>query len=54
MRVDESIDPDEQTLEFRMAALPEWKKQQMMANIKFVDVDFSGGGGLSDNAGEAQ
>ena len=54
VRVDESLDPDEQPLEFRMRALPEWKKQQMMANVKFVNVDFSGGGGLAENAGEAQ
>ena len=49
----EPIDPDEETIEFRLAALPLWKKRQMMANIKYVDADFSGEGGFSQ-AGEAQ
>ena len=42
-----------ETLEFRLAALPAWKKRQMMANVKFVDVEFSGEGGLA-KGGEAQ
>jgi hypothetical protein len=44
----EPIDPDEETIEFRLAALPLWKKRQMMANIhQYVDADFRGEGGLS-------
>lgn len=49
----EPIDPDVQTIEFWIAALPSWKKRQVMdnLNIKFVDAQFSGGGGL---AGEVE
>ncbi len=49
----EPIDPGEATIEFRLAALPLWKKRQMTANIQYVDADFRGGGGLSQ-AGEEQ
>jgi hypothetical protein len=42
------------TLKFRLAALPKWKQQQMLAHYQFRDPEFSGGGALSDNTGEAQ
>jgi transcriptional regulator with XRE-family HTH domain len=54
LRIEEPIDPDDmETLEFRMVALPAWKKRQMMANVKYVNVDFSSEGGLA-KGGEAQ
>lgn len=50
LHVEEPIDPDDmETLDFRLAALPEWKRKQ----IKLVDVNFTGGGGLT-TGGEAQ
>jgi transcriptional regulator with XRE-family HTH domain len=51
LHVEESIDPDLERFEFWQAALPSWKKKQM---IKYVDAKFSGGGGLVRKAGEAQ
>ena len=50
LRIEDFVDPQVEPLEFRLAALPEWKKQEL---IKYVDVKFEGGGALS-NAGEAQ
>jgi transcriptional regulator with XRE-family HTH domain len=53
MRIEESIDPDPEAelLDFWMAALPMWKKRQ---TIKRIKAQFSGGGGLSGSAGEAE
>ena len=50
LRIEESIDPDAERLEFWLAALPPWKRQEL---IKRVGAKFSSEGGLS-NAGEAQ
>ena len=50
MQIEESIDRDVEKLEFRLAALPTWKKHQL---IQYVDAKFEGGGDLSQG-GEAQ
>jgi transcriptional regulator with XRE-family HTH domain len=53
VRGDEPIDPAEHT-QIPLAALPEWKQQQMLAHYQFRDPEFSGGRALPDNTGEAQ
>ena len=53
VRGDEPIDPAVHTLKYRLAALPEWKKQQMLAHVAFRDVEFGSEGGLG-NAAKAQ
>jgi transcriptional regulator with XRE-family HTH domain len=47
----ERLDPDMERLEFRLAALPTWKRRQL---IKFVDAKFEGGGSLSADTGKAE
>jgi transcriptional regulator with XRE-family HTH domain len=52
LRIEDSIDPDPEAelLKFWMAALPMWKKHQM---IKRVKAQLTGGGALSEQPGEA-
>ena len=51
MHIEESIDPDLERFDFWQAALPSWKKKQL---IRYVDAQFSGGSALGGNTGEAQ
>jgi Resolvase, N terminal domain len=50
MHIEESIDPDLERFDFWQAALPSWKKKQL---IRYVDAQFSGGSALGGNTGEA-
>ena len=54
VRGDEPIDPAVHTLKYRLVALPEWEKQQMLKTVAFIDAEFSGEGGPSATAGEAK
>jgi transcriptional regulator with XRE-family HTH domain len=46
LRIEESIDPDVERLEFWLVALAPWKRREL---IKYVDAKFSSAGGLSGN-----
>ena len=51
LRIEDSVDPGLERFGFWQAALPSWKKKEL---IKRVDAQFSGGGSLDDKPGEAQ